>query len=283
MSNHIIILAKETAGDKDFFNRWAEVGTIHKVPGQKQMQLINIMVVDHRVDVTLGLISGFPNLKYVVSPNTGDTHIKCNLSSKGIELINLKGEYKFLRSIRSVSEHVFNLIFRSLRPCYGFGTLLHKKTIGILGFGRIGHHVYDLARGFGMKVMTWDKGSHDVGLKLMFKHCDIVSVHLEENEQTKGLIDASLLKLMPKGGLIVNTARASIIDEMDLKCFLEKGLIKAALDVVENRDLLNDQTLGLVVSDHVGGSTVEDRVATDEFIISKLKKAMKRGSTGLIQ
>jgi glyoxylate reductase len=148
------------------------------------------------------------------------------------------------------------------------GRDLEGTRLGLLGLGRIGRAVSRRAEVFGMRVFhharrpTGTDGYVD-SLDELLSVADVLSIHVPLSAQTRGMIAGGELHRMPRGGILVNTARGGIVDEDDLVDALEDGTLAAAgLDVFENEPRPNPRLLGsphLVLLPHVGSATVETR------------------------
>ena len=150
---------------------------------------------------------------------------------------------------------------------------LNGKKLGILGMGRIGKHVAERAKVMGMEVQEFDREHDQYYLKGLFISSDFISVHLEENERTKWLVSKNLIYTMKPSSFLINTARGSIVNESALMNALVKKKIQgAAVDVRQSEFYLNSRTPNLIVTDHIAGRALEDRIKTDEFMITKLKE-----------
>ena len=269
----ILILARPT--DPDFYKRWWEIGAV-VMPGDP-CDDVSILVTDQHAPVSGEDIQLFPKLKYVCSANTGHTHLRFDPDKYGIKLITLKGESEFLSTITSVAEFTFHLILSMTRDVPNVGIRLSGKTIGIVGCGRIGTQVHKIAKGFGMNLLEVDKGSKKSSWTLLFKESDFVSIHLNEEEKNNKIIGRELLSLMKPTSYFINTARGSLVDEECLAGMLETDKIAgAAVDVVDG-PYLTAHTRNLLMTPHIAGNTLEDRIATDVFIVEKTKKLL-RGS-----
>jgi D-3-phosphoglycerate dehydrogenase len=167
------------------------------------------------------------------------------------------------------------------------GTVLHGKTLGLVGLGRVGGRVAQLARAFGMNLIAWSQnltearaaelGARRVEKNELFRTADLVSIHLVLSGRTRGLVGAHELGLMKPSAFLVNTARGPIVDEAALLDTLRRRAIAgAALDVYSDEPLPPDHPLrGLdntVLTPHLGyvseegyrtyyGETVENILA----------------------
>lgn len=267
----ILHLGTPTPSDPLYYSRWRRCGEVLAPEDIKSVFPldINCLVVDHRITVDDKMLGCYPNLKYIVSPNTAHTHITGDTAKRGIIVLSLKGETQFLCGVRSVAEMTFGLILRLLRPLDGYGLTLQGKTIGVIGHGRIGRQVSNIAKAFLMNVMPIDVNSRVEDWTTVFRHSDIITVHLPEDITTKGIIGDRFLSLMPRHAILINTSRPSIIKHETLFAMIDsRRLLGCALDTWEGTDPPNHPNI--ILSHHVAGSTVEDRIKTDEFMTHKL-------------
>jgi phosphoglycerate dehydrogenase-like enzyme len=154
----------------------------------------------------------------------------------------------------------------------GLGKTLAGRTLGVIGLGRIGTKIAQIGKAFDMDVIAWSQnmtpekareaGARYVGKEDLFRHADIVTVHVALSERTYHLIGERELRLMKPTAYIVNTARGPIIDETALIAALEAGTIAGAgLDVFEQEPLPAGHPLrGLnntIVTPHIGYVTEE--------------------------
>lgn len=143
----------------------------------------------------------------------------------------------------------------SLQGFVGFD--LYGKTVGIVGTGKIGRVFADICKGFGMKVLAYDKypnpdtGLEYTSLESLFSNSDIISLHCPLTEETRHLINAKSIDSMKKGVTIINTSRGALINTEDLITGIkEKKVGAACLDVYEEEgDLFYEDYSGHVVQD----------------------------------
>lgn len=156
------------------------------------------------------------------------------------------------------------------RPYLMFrGNEIAGKTVGFVGFGAVGSKVANILKEFPCNIQYYDpfveSNEHyeEVSLEDLFKTSDIVSIHLPVNESTKGLIDAELLNSMMPNSVLVNTARAAVIDQQSLYTILKEGKICGAiLDVFENEPPLDDdynliELSNVLATPHIAGASYE--------------------------
>ncbi len=153
------------------------------------------------------------------------------------------------------------------------GVEVYKKTLGIMGLGKIGSHVAVVAKAMGMRLMAYDPfltaeraeqmGVTLVDLELLLREADYLTLHLPKTKETHHLINRDRLAMMKPNVRIINCARGGIIDEAALAEALNSGKIAgAAIDVFENEPLESDSPLlkvgrNLILTPHLGASTEE--------------------------
>ena len=174
-------------------------------------------------------------------------------------------------------------------PLMMLGQDVHHKTIGIVGFGRIGQAVARRARGFGMEVLYTDAvrlpaeveaeaGAVRVELPELLERADIVSIHTNLTPETRHLFGPAEFRTMKPTAVLVNTSRGPVVDEAALAEALEAGEIFAAgLDVFEREPEVSEALLGLenvVVIPHLGSATVDTRNAMGHVAVDNVFAAI---------
>ena len=243
------------------------------------------------------------SLKVIASNTTGIPHIdKQYADSKKIKICALHDEQGFLNTITPTAEHTVGLIISILRKIpsahhaashgnwdrrpWGSPKMLSRMTIGIVGLGRLGKQIKHIMTSFGTKVLFFDpyvKGG-EKNLKIMAKKSDILSINAIANEETDNLIDSDILKLLPNGAVVVNTARGEILDLDALLDLLESGhLSGAALDTIDGEYNVEFSSVffesrvatyarehnNLILTPHIGGSTIDAWTETERRVINK--------------
>jgi D-3-phosphoglycerate dehydrogenase len=155
------------------------------------------------------------------------------------------------------------------------GVEVYKKTLGVVGLGKIGSHVATVARAMGMKLLAYDPfisadraeqlGCRLVELDFLFREADYITLHIPKTPETANLINAATLATMKPTARIINCARGGIIHEADLAQALRDGVIGgAALDVYASEPLgeseLRDLGKNVILTPHLGASTEEAQV-----------------------
>lgn len=181
------------------------------------------------------------NLKIVVRAGAGYDNIDlAAATAHGVVVENTPGQ-----NSNAVAELVFGMTVMAVRNMYNgtSGTELKDKTLGIHAFGQVGRNVARIAKGFGMDVSALDpycpdevmieagvKPLHSVGD--LYANNQFVSLHIPATAETKGSVGYDLVKLLPKNGILINTARKEVIDEAGLaKALEERPDIKYVADI----------------------------------------------------
>lgn len=191
--------------------------------------------------VTKEVVEAAKNLKIVVRAGAGYDNLDlAACSERGIVAMNTPGQ-----NSNAVAELALCMMVYISRNQFtpGTGSELKGKTLGIQAYGNVGRLVAALAKGFGMKIMAFDpfvpaEKMEAEGVKVakdlneLYSKSNYISLHIPATEQTKGSIGAALLKEMPKGGCLVNTARKEVINEAELMQVLgEREDLKYITDV----------------------------------------------------
>ncbi|MCT4616042.1 MAG: D-glycerate dehydrogenase [Marinifilaceae bacterium] len=154
---------------------------------------------------------------------------------------------------------------------YNFGNTFKGKTLGILGMGKIGKIVAQIAKILGAsviyhnrkKITNIDFSAKFVDFKELLESSDILSIHCPLTEETKHMLTLAEFSIMKKSAILINTARGAIIKEADLAAALENNIIKAAaLDVFENEPLIHTNLKKLknvLMVPHIGTATKQTR------------------------
>ncbi len=171
------------------------------------------------------------------------------------------------------------------------GTELRGKTLGIIGLGRIGMEVARRAQAFGMALLAHDpfvsvavakeREIRLAALDELYGAADYITLHVGLTPQTNGMINAASIARMKKGVRLVNCARGELVNETDLAAALKQGQVAAAaIDVFSQEPPKNSPLLVLenvVLTPHVGGSTVEAQEAVGVQIAQQVKEYLKHG------
>jgi phosphoglycerate dehydrogenase-like enzyme len=219
-----------------------------------------------------------PNLELVLQTGGHAYHIDQTAASQQGIVIALGR--RVTKPTVVVPELVFGFLLGLVRQMYPLTTEMHNggwpeliggslsgRTLGILGYGRLGHPVARLAEAFGMRVVAWDRtgsfpGSDPFGvvrlsLDDLLAISDVVSIHLRLSDESRGLLNRERLWKMKPGAILINTSRGAIVDEPALiEALREKRLAGAGLDVFHTEPLPQTSELrtmpNVLLTPHVG-------------------------------
>ena len=259
----------------------------------------NAIVVRSRTKLTAEVLNRATNLKAIARAGVGLDNIDTEYAKeREIEIFNSPEA-----PCNAVAELVIGLLLTMARHIavadstmkQGMwkknqltGIELQGKTLGVIGFGRIGYMVGKKARALGMNVLAYDvimdKLSHfveeinakDVDLDTLIAESDFITLHVPLLPQTKHMISTNQFEKMKDGVYIVNAARGGIIDEAALKDALDSGKVAGAgLDVFEsepNPDLKLVRRVNVVSTPHIGAGSVEAQRGNSTIVAEKLIK-----------
>jgi len=252
------ILKKDFSGHKlRFF--------LHSLTLENAFEVIDCSIISTSIYSKLSkeLLDRLPNLKFITTRSMGIDHIDLvECKKRGIKV-----SYAPHYGDNSVAEHAFGLMLslsKNIHRAYvrtlnenhqieglrGFD--LKGKTLGVIGVGRIGSKVIQIARGFEMKVIantrTPDKklakklGFSYTSLNELLKKSDIITLHVPYCKENHHLINSSTLKLMKPSAILINTSRGAVVDTKSLLIALKNNkLAGAGLDVIEGEDLIREE------------------------------------------
>ena len=161
---------------------------------------------------------------------------------------------------------------------------LEGKTLGIVGFGRIGQAVGKLAKAFGMHVLAYNRSQCDEGraiadyvdMDTLFRESDFISLHCPQTAETVNLINRETIAQMKDGAMLINTARGGLVDETALVEALESGKLRgAAVDVVSQEPMKADNPLlttrKCIITPHIAWAPVESRQRLLDCVVENIR------------
>ncbi len=232
--------------------------------------------------ITRKIIESGKKLRFISSAGVGYERIDVKAATdNGVVVMNMP-----VGTTVSVAEHTIALILACAKNLVkahenvvkggwrllAMGVELWNKTLGIIGFGRIGREVVKRMRGFEMNILVYDPyvkedeiknlGGKKVDLETLLKESDVVSIHSPLTKETEGLIGEKELGLMKPTAIMVNTARGELIDEDALiKALKERRISYAGLDVFRNEPINKDNPLltldNVVLTPHMAVQTFD--------------------------
>ena len=265
--------------EKEVVSEIQKLGDTAVTPADLKSSLADAdaLIVRSATKVTPELLSHAPKLKIVARAGVGlDNVDKPACESRGIKVINTPGA-----SSNAVAELAIGMMFAVSRKLAAAdsgmkarrwlkkeltGTEIEGKTLGIVGFGRIGSMLAIKAKALGMQVLYYDPHTESsavgrkVNLEELFASADYVSLHVPLIPETKGMINAAKISKMKKTAVLINTARGALVDEEALYSALMEGrLAGAALDVYSQEPYSGKlcELPNVLLTPHIAGSTAE--------------------------
>lgn len=248
------------------------------------------LLVSHRHKMTAEVIAHIPDsVKILATVTVGYDHIDLAAAkAKGLIVTNTPDVLTdctadmamlLMLAVSRRAAEAEQLMRKGWRQSFGMGEFLGLqvtgKRLGIFGMGRIGQAMAKRARGFDMRILYCNRSRlppeqeqgarYFAHLKDMLPLCDILAIHAPATRETDKVIDAEALALLPKGAILVNTARGQLIDEEALLAALQSGhLFAAGLDVFRSEPDFDQRFAELpnvFLTPHIGSATVETRNA----------------------
>lgn len=261
-----------------------------------------LVLLRHHVPFDAGLLAELnPTLKHLAVWGVGLDHIDVQAADElGITVSHTPGA-----STQAVAEHCFTLLLAVMRsinqldadvragkwPSAEF-IQLSGKTMGVIGTGRIGSRVGEMAISLGMKVIAYDiRPNYDLSKKLGFeyhnieallKYADVITLHVPANEQTYHMISSKELSRMKESSILINVARGSVVDESSLVDALKAGDIRGAgLDVFEEEPIPGDHPIlnleNTVLTPHVADKVPEAVDAGMKMLVDNIISYLEDG------
>lgn len=247
------------------------------------------IILLNKTPITAATLEACPNLKLICVLATGYNVVDCNAArERGIPVCNVPdygtaavAQFTFallLELCHQVGHHAQSVRegrwCRNPDFCYWDTPQMELagKTMGIIGFGRIGRAVGKIANAFGMKVIAYNRsqcaeGSATgdyVNLNTLLTESDIISLHCPLSAENTGLINAEAINKMKEGAILLNTARGPLVDESAVAAALKNGKLRGfACDVVSAEPMVADNPLinapNCIVTPHMAWAPIESR------------------------
>lgn len=275
----------------DFLNVFGEV-TVYDTTGKDQVipriQDADIILIN-KIIIDQALLDACPKLKLVCVLATGYNVVDCDACAKrGIPVCNVPAY-----GTDAVAQFTFSLLLELCNRVGLHDQLVHEgqwpkhigfcfwqtpqmelagKTMGIIGFGRIGRAVGRIANAFGMRVLAYNRSrcpegqaiGQYVDLDTLLKESDIVSLHCPQTPETVNLINQESLSKMKDGAILLNTARGAVVNEADVAAALTQGKLRGfAADVVSAEPISDTNPLltapNCILTPHMAWAPIESR------------------------
>jgi D-3-phosphoglycerate dehydrogenase len=258
--------------------------------------------------VDRGRMERCPNLKVIASNTTSIPHIDAEAAERrGVRICALHDEQEFLERITPTAEHTIGLMMALWRKVpaahaavcrgewdrrpWGAPRMLSRMRLGIVGHGRLGRRVGAIAGAIGMRVAWFDphKPGTAGSLAELAGSSDVLSLHAPGRPDTSGLVSRQVLEALPRGAIVINTARGELLDTDAMLDLMESGhLAGAALDTIDGEydpgfaEALGQSRLleyarthdNLILTPHIGGSTLDAWFETERRVILKAGAAL---------
>lgn len=261
----------------------------------------NEIILVNKVPITEIILAACPSIKLICVQATGYNIVDVDACAKrGIPVTNVPSY-----GTAAVAQFTMALI---LEMCHRVGLHNHSvhqgdwcksstfcywltpqmeltgKTLGIIGFGRIGRAVGQLAKAFGMKVIAYNRSQCEEGkaiadyvdLDTLFAESDLISLHCPQTPDTVNLINTETIGKMKDGAMLINTARGGLVDENALVAALESGKLRyAAVDVVSQEPMRADNPLlstrKCIITPHIAWAPIESRQRLLDCVVENIR------------
>jgi D-3-phosphoglycerate dehydrogenase len=259
------------------------------------------------------LLGQYPNLKTVVTPTTSIDHIDSSYcEERDIQIISLRDTKDILENFSSTSEIAAWLMLslsRNALPASAdvragnwsrndfIGNTLRGKTVGIVGYGRLGRQLSKICSALGMTIFAYDlleisddSVTFTKSLEELVGQSDFVSLHVDDREQNRGLIDAQLLNHFSPNAILINTSRGFVVNEIDLVSAIRGNRLKGyGTDVLEGErgdtsEWLTSSEIwkecrggnpGVLVLPHIGGAVKENIPTAEKAVLQLLLERIR--------
>ena len=285
----------ETLGQVQVYDRTPQEKTVERI-GDSELVLTN------KTAITREIMEQCPDLRYIGVLATGYNVVDVKAAGeRGIVVTNIPSygtaavaQYAFallLELCHHVGLHDASVKAGEWEHCQDFCYWktplmeLAGKTMGIVGFGRIGQRTGAIAQAMGMKVVAYDhfrrpeletENCHYVSMEQLLSQSDVISLHCPLLPETKGMINQGTIGQMKDGVLIINTSRGDLVVEKDLAEALKSGKVAgAAADVVSTEPIRGDNPLltapNMIITPHMAWGARESRQRLMDQAVENLK------------
>ncbi|MEI0604971.1 phosphoglycerate dehydrogenase [Brachyspira alvinipulli] len=284
------------------------------LPTMSEEELIKVigeydaLMVRSQTKVTKNIIEAGKNLKIVGRAGVGVDNIDVEAATeKGVIVVNspdgntIAASEHTIALMLAVSRNIVPAVVSTKEAKWNrdkfTGNELLGKTLGVMGFGRIGRKVVNIALAIGMKVIVYDPFAteeivqksgavYETSLDEFLPKLDYLSLHIPKTPETNNIINKDNLCKMKNTAIIINCSRGGLVNEEDLKNALENGIIAAAaIDVfvnepkIETCPLIEYKKDNLILTPHLGASTKEAQINVAIDVAKQIKQVLSGGYT----
>ncbi len=263
------------------------------------------LLIRSKTEITKDLFEKARNLQVIVTMTSGFDHIDLGAAAKwGVTVMHTPWAHR-----ESAAQLTWSMVMATATQIIPAqmqmnsqrwareqlkGFELFGRTYGIVGLGRIGTRVAEIAKAFGMRVVAFDpyqdaetfqtRGIERLGLEEVFHQADVISLHVPKTPETHKFIHRHILSDLPKPVVLINTCRGSVIDEaLLLEALEKKWLLAAAQDVFEIEPLPQESPLRqaprLIMTPHIGSQTEEALEKASQMAAEKIARFFESGMT----
>ena len=243
----------------------------------------------------------YSSVKVINTASTGLNHIDLDYCKENkIDVWSLKEDYELINDLPSTSELAFGLMMSLMRNIPKsfhsvkdgnwdyepyVGHQIKGKTIGVIGYGRLGKIMCDLFYGWGVKLLATDPyeritTARGVPLNELLEKSDVVFLHTHVTDETRGMVDEEFLSYMKEGSYLINTSRGELVDEDAIIKSIKSGHLKGyGTDVIKDEfgDIDNSKLVefsinpnnNVVITPHIGGMTIEGQTKAYNWAVRK--------------
>jgi len=276
----------------DFLNQFGDVTVYERTPVEEVAKRIGDadIVLTNKSPINEEILNACPNIKLVCVLATGYNVVDCDATKKrGIPVCNVPdygtaavAQFTFallLDLCHKVAHHAQTVREGKWCECPDFcywdtpQMELAGKTLGIIGFGRIGRAVGKIANAFGMNVIAYNRSQCEEGIAIgsyvnleeLLAKADIISLHCPLTHENTGMINAETIGKMKDGAILINTARGPLVDEAAVTAALESGKLRGfACDVISAEPMKENNPLktapNCIVTPHMAWAPIESRM-----------------------
>lgn len=287
----------------DVLNQFAEVTVYNRTPEDLVIERIDDaeIIVTNKIPATEQLLDACPAIRLICVSATGYNVVDCEAARKrGILVCNVPAY-----GTSAVSQFTFSLLLELCNAVGHHSQAVHAgkwtscpnfcfwdtpqmelagKTMGIIGFGRIGRAVGTIANAFGMNVLAYNRSrcpegeaiGRYVDLDTLLARSDVISLHCPMTSETEKLINAETLSKMHDGTILLNTARGGLLDETAVADALRSGKLRgAAVDVASTEPISADNPLltapNCIITPHMAWAPTESRQRIIDCIVNNIQ------------
>lgn len=259
------------------------------------------IVLINKTPITAELLDACPSVRLICVQATGYNVVDCDAAKeRGVIVCNVPSY-----GTNAVAQFTFSLLLELCNHVGHHDRLVHAgkwcecpdfcfwdtpqtelfgKTLGIIGFGRIGRAVGKIANAFGMKVLAYNRSrcpegeaiGQYVDLDTLLACSDIISLHCPLSQDNMGLINKAAISKMKDGAILLNTARGPLLNEQDVADALRSGKLRgAAMDVVSQEPMIKDNPLltapNCIITPHIAWAPIEARQRIIDCTVSSIR------------